>query len=101
MGRADRMLAPADGRPKDQVGVARDQLEDLDEGDAEKALEVAQGINLSLPNDPNAFFAIARAERRLGHLDEAEAAAKRSTELSSESADLVAIQAGLCLDRLW
>jgi Zn-dependent protease with chaperone function len=70
-----------------------------DEGEHERALELATELTQALRNDPAGPILTARALRKLGRLDEAEAAARKVLEKEPELGDAQAVLAGVLLDR--
>jgi Zn-dependent protease with chaperone function/Flp pilus assembly protein TadD len=71
----------------------------FDEGDAERALDVARAAVMRWPKDPLPLDLEARALRRLGRLDEAQAAVEHSLRLDHDRGTAHALAAGLALDR--
>jgi tetratricopeptide (TPR) repeat protein len=70
----------------------------LDADQPEKALEVARDVAKLLPRDPTPPFLEAAAQRRLGRLDEAQAACDRALAIEPRDGTIVALQAALALD---
>jgi Zn-dependent protease with chaperone function/Tfp pilus assembly protein PilF len=71
----------------------------LDADQPEKALDVAREVAKLLPRDPTPPFLEAAALRRLGRLDEAEAACDRALAIEPRDGTVVALQAALACDR--
>jgi Zn-dependent protease with chaperone function/Flp pilus assembly protein TadD len=70
--------------------------------DAERpgqALEVARQVAESLPGDPTPPFLESAALRRLGRLDEAQAACDRALDMEPEDGTVLALHAALAHDR--
>src|SRR5262249_10366477 len=71
----------------------------LDGGQPEEALAVALALARRLPRDAGAHARVARVRRRLGQLDEAQAACDKVQALEPEDGTGIGIAAALALDR--
>ncbi|MBI1853535.1 MAG: M48 family metalloprotease [Planctomycetes bacterium] len=78
------------------LSAQADLLVDLD---PERAVGIIRDGTIQEPEDPAVHVVAARALRRLARLDEAEAALERGRALDPDGADIVAVAAGLALDR--
>src|SRR5207245_3881427 len=71
----------------------------LDADRPERAFEVAISAGPRLPHDPAVPLLEARAQRRLGRFDEAQAACDRAQAIDPDSGSVHAVAAALALDR--
>jgi len=71
----------------------------LDSGEPERALAVAEAVVKKLPRDAGTHALEARVRRRLGQLDEAQAACDRVLALEPEKGSGPGIAAAIALDR--
>jgi tetratricopeptide (TPR) repeat protein len=71
----------------------------LDDGQPERALEVAEQTASELKHDPAPHALAAKVLRRLGRAEEAQAAIDRALEIDPDAGDAHALAAALALDR--
>jgi Zn-dependent protease with chaperone function/tetratricopeptide (TPR) repeat protein len=69
----------------------------LESNQCERAIEIVGSIAEKLPDNPSVPMMQARAYRRLGHMDEVQAACDRLRKIDSDNAYIYAIEAAIAL----